>query len=570
MYKAEDLPKAMQNFLLPSPPTGQDLKVAVRASLDMISVFPAPVGYSLVAAVYRAPLPETRFAIYIAGPTGAGKSEAAALVQQHYGSEMKNGNLPGSWSSTSNYNESMAFHSKDAILTIDDFCPRGGWHDVEKLHKEADRLFRAQGNGAGRGRMKADQSLARTHFPRGLIVSTGEDIPKGHSMRARLWVIELGPKDVDFNRLTKAQQDASNGLYAQALAAYLQWLSPRYDEILKSYKDQIATLRERAASDSQHRRTPEMTASLAYGFSTFLDFALDSGCIDCTQHRVLWERCWTSLGEIASNQFSLQASSDPVDRFIELLSQAVRSGLAHIAKIDGSYPDNPRAWGWADAASACWRGNGMKIGWIDGDDLYLLPDAAHKAAQDMAKSGGDNLLITPATLWKRLSERRILKSEDNKRGRRSIRKIIEGTRSAVLHLDSSVICSAIPSQLSREQESAEKSGDWIDDCLDDACPNGPSSVDELSQSMKVDSSGFTGRSCDGHEGLASGETSGEFDLQWTQGEPCRNCGDTVYWKSGRGGAWRCRTCHPCPGGDVDTTLPEHLLFQSLHAPSMIN
>ena len=86
--------------------------------------------------------------------------------------------LPASWSSTANALEAIAFAAKDALLTVDDFAPSGGQNDINRYHKEAERLFRGQGNSAGRLRMRADSSLRPEKAPRGMILATGEDIPR--------------------------------------------------------------------------------------------------------------------------------------------------------------------------------------------------------------------------------------------------------------------------------------------------------------------------------------------------------------------------------------------------------
>jgi len=65
-----------------------------------------------------------------------------------------------------------------------------------------------QVNNLGRNRMGADSSLRPVKSPRGLILSSGEDIPRGQSTRARMLVIELGPEDLDFERLSQCQRDA--------------------------------------------------------------------------------------------------------------------------------------------------------------------------------------------------------------------------------------------------------------------------------------------------------------------------------------------------------------------------
>jgi Domain of unknown function (DUF927) len=128
-----------------------------------------------------------------AGETGAGKTALAALAQQHYGAGFSDRNLPGSWSSTANATEALAFTAKDMLLVIDDFCPNGTRGDIARYNKEADRIFRAQGNSSGRLRMRADSTLRNAKPPRGLILSTGEDIPRGRSLRARVFVLELSP-----------------------------------------------------------------------------------------------------------------------------------------------------------------------------------------------------------------------------------------------------------------------------------------------------------------------------------------------------------------------------------------
>jgi hypothetical protein len=91
----------------------------------------------LLAATYRAALGEADFALHLAGQTGAFKSEIAALCQQHFGAGMNARNFPGSWSSTANAIEAMAFYAKDALFVIDDFPPQGSTHDVARYHASA-------------------------------------------------------------------------------------------------------------------------------------------------------------------------------------------------------------------------------------------------------------------------------------------------------------------------------------------------------------------------------------------------------------------------------------------------
>src|ERR1700736_2696641 len=82
------------------------------------------------------------------GGTGRFKTALASLLQQHFGTGFAAHRLPGSWASTANFNERLAFIAKDTLLVIDDFRP--GAAERRRLEGEADRLLRAAANGAGR------------------------------------------------------------------------------------------------------------------------------------------------------------------------------------------------------------------------------------------------------------------------------------------------------------------------------------------------------------------------------------------------------------------------------------
>lgn len=285
------------------PPTGAELTETVRASLGLLRLGALRVTAPLLAGVYRAVLGDADFSLHLAGPTGCYKSEAVALAQQHFGAGLDARHLPASWSSTGNALEGLAFAAKDALLVVDDFSPAGSSADVQRAHREADRLFRGQGNRSGRQRMRPDGTLRPTRPPRGLTLSTGEDVPRGQSLRARLWVVEvspgdLGPKPPDPNpALTACQRHAAEGIYAAALAGFLCWLAPRYADVHRGLRAEAAELRERARGDGQHARTPAMVADLAIGLRYLLDFAEAVGAITSAEREQLARDSWAALRE---------------------------------------------------------------------------------------------------------------------------------------------------------------------------------------------------------------------------------------------------------------------------------
>ena len=440
-----NLPSALQGYILPESPGEASLKIAIWASLQLTDLVPERIAFPLFCAIWRSVLSPCSFSLHVSGHTGTGKSELAALVLQHWGAGLTAKQLPASWSSTANALEALAFAAQDAILTVDDFAPAGRAGDVQQFHRKADRVLRAQGNRSGRLRMCPDATLRAAKPPRGLIVSTGEDVPRGQSIRARTLVLELGHNDMKWDLLSRCQNNAGVGLYAQSLAGFLRWLAPRLDEIRAQMPSDIAGFRQAATQSGHHKRTPEIVAELATGLTYYLRFTHESGILGSDAILDLWQRGWAALGAAAADQGAQQGASDPVPRFLELLSSALTAGYAHLASPDGGAPAIPSAWGWRRRSHDNWEPQGDRIGWVNGDDLFLDPDASFHTAQQLADHGDGHIAVNSRTLHKRMSERGLLRSYDP--SRLTTRQTLDGARRRVLHLHAQALSGAEPGQL---------------------------------------------------------------------------------------------------------------------------
>jgi hypothetical protein len=442
------LPGPLTNFRLFDPPSGQALRAAIVASLGLVNgLAPDRIAFPLLAAAFRATLGPSDFSVHFCGPTSSFKTELTALCQQHFGSELNARNLPGNWSSTGNALEGVAFAAKDAVVVVDDFAPCGSSADIQRSHREADRLLRAQGNRAGRLRMRPDGTVRPEKPPRGLIVSSGEDVPRGQSLRSRTFIVEVSPGDVPKERLTECQRIAAAGQYALAMSGFLQWLSPRYELVLGRLREEAAELRERARSDGQHARTPGIASDLALGLRYLLAYATETGAITAEESDRLWSRSWAALLAVAAEQAAHIGASEPTAQFLRLLSAAIASGRAHVAGVNGAAPDQAGAWGWRPKPSEpgeAWEPLGRRIGWLQQDELFLEPEAAYAEAQRLAAEQNDSLPVTERTLWKRLHERGLLQGVEThgERTRLTVRKMLEGQRRSVIYLRASCLTSA--------------------------------------------------------------------------------------------------------------------------------
>jgi hypothetical protein len=248
-------------------------------------------------------------------------------------------------------------------------------------------------------------------------------------------VVEVEKSEVCTRRLTECQQDAAAGLYAEALAGFIRWVAPRLDQVRRGLPDQRNELRARAAGGGGHARTPGIAADLALGLRYVLDFARWCGAITPDERAAVEERARAALLQSAASQAEEIGSEDAVDVFRRLLDAAIASGRGHLAGPTGQEPPDADAWGWqavGDRRGLTYTPRGKLLGWVDGDVLFLEPEAAFAEAQELARQQGVSLAVTPRTLRKRLKSRGLLVGCE--RDKTTVRKRLSGKDRAVIPL----------------------------------------------------------------------------------------------------------------------------------------
>jgi len=449
---------ALHLVRLPEPPAGVELAAAIGASLSMLDVAPDAIAVPLLAAAYRAPLAEVLpvdVSVYLVGQSGTFKSELTVLAQAHYGAGFTRLTLPAQWASTANALERLAFEAKDCLLVIDDFAPHGAPLEVARLHATAERVFRGAGNRAGRGRMAADGSMRPDYPPRGLLLASGEDVPAGHSLAARLVVVQVAPGDVRVAALTQAQREAGEGLYAAALAGYLAWLAPQLDALRVALPGRLAALRAQLGGWHAHRRTPDALASLLIAWELWVRYAAEAGALRERAAADLPQRVRAALLATGTAQATLGAEQSPAEQFIALLGAAIAGQRAHLVTPQGGCPDHPGRWGWRPVQCAAWDPDARRtveqvgwavapgsrlVGWVGpGEQVYLQPEGAYAAAQGLASEKREGLAVGEKTLWKRLHDAGMLASVDAADGKNLIRRTIGEQRRYVLHVHADLL-----------------------------------------------------------------------------------------------------------------------------------
>lgn len=411
---------------------------AVRASLGILELGPPTLSYPLLAGVYRSVLGNVGMSIHLVGRSGVFKSEAAALCQQHYGADFIKENLPGSWNSTAFALEEKLFTAKDSLFVIDEFKPKGGSIAVARLHDVADQVFRGSANGSARARLDKNAQLRPERPSRTMILSTGEDTPRGESLRARLLIIPVSERDIDTAALTRCQQAAVEGRYCAALAGYVRWVASDYEGVRAKLEARQKELRLELQV-GKHRRTADNSARLLAGFELFMDYTVSSGVHDRETADKHCQLCKQALLALAEEQDQLQEEYNPATRFCEYLSSAFNSGCAHLEGPNGGIPEQMHAWGWEGDLgnrNSTPRPRGKNcVGWYILGEIYIDLKAAMAAVKRVA-GDDDGVNLTERMLARHLYQAGLLAatSLNSKRPTYTRRKRINGVTKEVLHL----------------------------------------------------------------------------------------------------------------------------------------
>lgn len=410
-----ELPQELSRFDLTPTTTPAE---GARAMLALTELGPPGVSWTLLAATLAPMLGAVDFAVHVTGRTGTFKSEVTSLFQSCYGSGMDARHLPGSWSSTANALEAQAFLAKNAPFVVDDFVPSGTSWQQRTYQTTADKLIRSQGNQSGRARLTDTSNLQSTMYPRGLILSTGEDTPEGHSVRARMMIVELSPGDIDVKNLTKCQK--LRPLLPSGMAGFAQHLAANPCDIT----DDVEQVRE-SCLNIGHTRTPGMTARLLISVKVWTDWLQEIGVLAPNGVARLRQKAEESIMAAANEQQKYLENADPCDMFAAAIRQVFGVGTGHVRTLNGGIPRNPTMLGWVSEGGnnsdvPTYKSRGPCIGWVDWNrnELYLDVNAGYALVK---KTGGNEISLTKQTMQKRLKDAGYLSRVDDARQRNTIR-----------------------------------------------------------------------------------------------------------------------------------------------------
>lgn len=374
---------------------------AAKKTLSMLNVAKRSTVLALLGVMFLSPLREwmaqtdivPAFSLFLHGATQTRKSTLAALAMSHFGNFHAK-NAPTNFKSTGNSITRKAFMAKDMPLWVDDFHPTDSQQEKRAMNAVAQRLARAFGDGADRGRLNADGSLQVNRPPRSLAVITGEDLPAvGASGLARFFIVDVDKGDIPVTKeLSELQEYARQGWLQKSMRGYILWLEKQVGQLPEQLHEMFGKYREiiRAKGAGDQERAPEALACILIGLRMMTAYCVDTGAMTDSEARAMIGEALEGLTEASRRQSREMESEKPTRIFLDTLSELIASGKVTVRDLvldgekKGPYPtDN-------------------MIGYRDNAYYYFLPNMAFKEVSRVCREEGHEFPVSLKALYKHL------------------------------------------------------------------------------------------------------------------------------------------------------------------------
>jgi hypothetical protein len=368
---------------------------------DLLQVHDRRVTYPMLGAVGVALLHRfagdvNRFAIWLTGLTGSGKSFLAQLFMNFFGRFRPSSGSFATWASTANFIQRQGYFFKDALYLVDDYKP-----DVVN-HNQVVRILQAYADNTGRGRLKSDATTNATRPIRGLLISTGEDIPEhSSSALARSVVIEVPQQEKDISRGQDCMKES--GRYTAVTVDCLRWFlangragdfKSRFEKLQRYYYQGIAG----------KQNDIRIASNLALLASGFIEMAKYLGDVWSDWRDECFRFVTEDLIAIRDRMLEQTHEQQPSEVFLSTLrellqySRVVIEGFTPMAAVQDSWP----------AAYGTTSASGQRPGAVIGKagkyaTVLISPPLAMEAVQEsLKKQGRPPLAVTQSALEEQL------------------------------------------------------------------------------------------------------------------------------------------------------------------------
>jgi len=329
-----EVPQQFAKYRLNTPQSKSDTQIAVRAVLDLLELGDPNITYIAIPTLFAAAIRNPRFALFLYGESGSLKTAFAMLLLSFFLPDPQESDC-ASFKSTANALRARFATSGNVAVIVDDYVQVPGARNGGVEAQKAEELIRSVVNGSGKDRSYGDGSLRPNDRPRGLPIITGEQLPDGiESLRRRC--INLPVDETTFaesvqgprpNQLDRFQELAKNGVFANAMSAFIAWASgwlPR----LRDYVDGPGY--DLGEEIPLHLRLPEAADYILSGADLFLQFSRDIGVCSEAEFERHAKRLMDATSNMLGRAYLESLEDSPTEAFGQHLQASMSSLQCHI------------------------------------------------------------------------------------------------------------------------------------------------------------------------------------------------------------------------------------------------
>lgn len=275
----------------------------------------------------------TKYVLWLTGITGSGKSFLSRLLQCFYGDFRKDTSI-ASWTSTMNFLQVTGFYFKDSLFLVDDF-KKGNIRNTSELVQK----LQTYADGTGRGRLNSDSTTKNTKPIRGLMLTTGEDVPDNEaSIIARTLLVDMANSKKNLAGGSEAL--SFRVYYSGVMGRYMQWLCTQKLET-NAQKFMTANMQTfyQGIEGKQNDVRIARNLSLNYmGFVMFATFMNQMGIMTKNAAQVKCALSMEVLLKLRDNQISSVVREQGSNVFMDTLKDLVSANRVALYYEDSQKP----------------------------------------------------------------------------------------------------------------------------------------------------------------------------------------------------------------------------------------
>ncbi|MFD7161298.1 hypothetical protein ACFV9C_42400 [Kribbella sp. NPDC059898] len=459
-----DLTGPLARYELTEPVSNDDLReLWTIGGLEMLHRLPDFVAVPLIGAAYRAVVTPNNSTLGLFGVPGTFKTAVATLAMHHYGTRWENTTPVVSMSGTGatmNGFRNLFASTRDVLVPLDDVAPDGGITAAEQRLASINRMFF---NREGRTTETRDKERRWSAGPAGSAMITSEVRAFTASGDQRWFVVELLNGDVDLDHII--QLDRPDARYARnaLMSTFVAWLARDLEAHRQALQVKVSEFTSELRSQGSANRVARGAAELLGGWDLLLGWLVEQDVTTREQADALAERVMAAIVHAARRQEDPDSPTSDGGKVRMALAEALRSGIIHLTTPDGGEPPSPQALrlGYRqikigtdrDDLEPLYRletkgkpAGAWAINEYDEERLYLRPDAALAAVQEVIKASGSSMPLNKRIMGRALeSIPGCLRPDDEKNptgtSRLTRRRMLPGGLARVWDLKADVVFS---------------------------------------------------------------------------------------------------------------------------------